>query len=68
MVSKMPQTVKLNEWEQEALEERFNLINKKLIMKGFKPLKSESVIVHKILETTINRINISESGNIIIDD
>ena len=68
MVIKMPQTVKLNSWEQEALEERFNLVNKKLIMKGFKPLKSESEIVHKILEMTINKVNITESGNIIIDD
>lgn len=64
----MPQTVKLNSWEQEALEERFNLINKKLIMKGLKPLKSESEIVHKILEITINKINITENGNIIIED
>ncbi|EXF55547.1 hypothetical protein J502_2955 [Acinetobacter sp. 1294596] len=64
----MPQTVKLNAWEQEALEERFNLINKKLIMKGFKPLKSESEIVHKILEMTLNKVGITENGSLKIEE
>lgn len=64
----MPVTVKLNEWEQEALEARLNYLNKKLIMNGFKTLKSESQIVHKIIEMTINRVEIDDNGNIKIVD
>lgn len=64
----MPVTVKLNEWEQEALEARLNYLNKKLIMNGFKTLKSESQIVHKIIEMTINKVEIDENGNIKIVD
>ena len=64
----MPETVKLNQWEQEALEARLNYLNKKLIMNGFKTLKSESQIVHKIIEMTINKVEIDENGNIKITD
>ncbi len=64
----MPETVKLNQWEQEALEARLNYLNKKLIMNGFKTLKSESQIVHKIIEMTINKVEIDENGNIRITD
>ena len=52
----MAQTVKLNKWEQEVLEARLNYLNKKLVMNGFRTLKSESEIVHKIIEMTINKI------------
>lgn len=64
----MAETVKLNKWEQEALEARLNYLNKKLVMNGFKTLKSESQIIHKILEMTINKIDIDENGNIKIKD
>lgn len=65
----MPQTVKLNEWEQEALTARLNLLNRKLVMNGFKTIGTESAIVHKIIELTINKLEIDENGNIkIIDD
>jgi 7-keto-8-aminopelargonate synthetase-like enzyme len=67
-VIEMPETVKLNQWEQEALEARLNYLNKKLIMNGFKTLKSESQIVHKIIEMTINKVEIDENGNIRITD
>jgi 7-keto-8-aminopelargonate synthetase-like enzyme len=64
----MAETVKLNKWEQEALEARLNYLNKKLVMNGFKTLKSESQIVHKVIEMTINKLEIDESGNIKIVD
>lgn len=60
----MAETVKLNKWEQEALEARLNYLNKKLVMNGFKTLKSESQIIHKLIEMTINRIDIDEDGNL----
>lgn len=64
----MAETVKLNKWEQEVLEARLNYLNKKLIMNGFKTIKSESQIVHKIIEMTINKVDIDSNGNIKIND
>ncbi|RZG66672.1 hypothetical protein EXU29_18355 [Acinetobacter wuhouensis] len=64
----MPETVKLNKWEQEALEARLNYLNKKLVMNGFKTIKSESQIIHKIIEMTINKVDIDENGNLKIKD
>ena len=64
----MAETVKLNKWEQEVLEARLNYLNKKLIMNGFKTIKSESQIVHKIIEMTINKVDIDNNGNIKIND
>lgn len=64
----MAETVKLNKWEQEVLEARLNYLNKKLIMNGFKSIKSESQIIHKIIEMTINKIDIDENGNLKIRD
>lgn len=60
-------TVKLNSWEQEALRERFNLVNRKLVMKGMKPLTAESQVVHKILEISLNKLNVDEEGNLKIE-
>lgn len=60
----MAETVKLNKWEQEALEARLNYLNKKLVMNGFKTIKSESQIIHKVIEMTINRLDIDEDGNL----
>lgn len=65
---KVAETVKLNKWEQEALGERLILINKKLAMKGYKTIPTESQIIHKILEMTINKIDIDSDGNIKIND
>lgn len=64
----MAETVKLNKWEQEVLEARLNYLNKKLIMNGFKTIKSESQIVHKIIEMTVNKVDIDSNGNIKIND
>lgn len=63
----MSTNVKLNKWEQEVLTEKLILLNKKLVMRGHKPLIAESEIVHKIIEMTINRIGISEDGNLKIE-
>lgn len=56
--------VKLNKWEIEVLEAKLNYLNKKLAMNGFRTLKTESEIVHKIIEMTINKTDIDESGNL----
>lgn len=63
----MSTNIKLNKWEQEALSERLILINKKLVMKGHKPIATESQIVHKILEMTLSKLNVTEDGNLKIE-
>lgn len=64
----MAETVKLNKWEQEALSERLIVLNKKLAMKGYKTIPTESHIIHKILEMTVNKVDIDTDGNIKIND
>lgn len=64
----MTTAVKLNKWEQEALSERLIMINKKLVMKGQRPIASESQIVHKILEMTITKFDVTEDGSLKIMD
>lgn len=64
----MTTAVKLNKWEQEALSERLIMLNKKLVMKGYKPLATESQIVHKIIELAITRVDITDDGNLKIAD
>lgn len=63
----MSTNIKLNKWEQEALSEKLILLNKKLVLKGHKPISTESQIVHKILEITIGKLNIDEKGNLKIE-
>ena len=63
----MSTNIKLNKWEQEALSEKLIQLNKKLVMKGHKPLTAESQIVHKILEMTLGKISVAEDGNIKIE-
>lgn len=64
----MTTNVKLNKWEQEALSEKLIQINKKLVMKGHKPISTESQIVHKMIELSINKIAITEDGNLKLDE
>lgn len=64
----MPTHVKLNTWEQEALTSQLIHLNKKLVMSGYKPLKTESEIVHRILEMTLGKLEITEQGTIKITD
>lgn len=64
----MTTAVKLNKWEQEALSERLIILNKKLVMKGHKPIATESQIVHKILELAITKIDVTDDGNLKIGE
>lgn len=64
----MTTAVKLNQWEREALSERLIMLNKKLVMSGHKPIATESQIVHKILELTIARVDVTEDGNLKISE
>lgn len=64
----MPTHVKLNSWEQEALTNQLIHLNKKLVMSGYKPIKSESEIVHRILEMTLGKLEINDNGTIKITE
>lgn len=64
----MSTNIKLNAWEQEALSEKLIYLNKKLVMKGHKPIATESQIVHKILEMTLSKLNVTDDGNLKIED
>lgn len=60
--------VKLNKWEQEALTEKLILLNRKLALSGNRPMKTESEIVHKILELTISKVAVKDDGTFYISD
>lgn len=60
--------VKLNAWEQEALTTKLMVLNRKLALSGNRPMKTESEIVHKILELTIGKVNVKDDGTFYISD
>lgn len=62
----MAQNVYLNEWEQKELYKKMIELNNKLAEKDVRGISKESQLVHKILELSIKKLDVSESGNIII--
>ncbi|RKW43904.1 MAG: hypothetical protein D8B60_00515 [Moraxella sp.] len=64
----MAKSIALNEWEQQALYRKMVELNNKLAEKEMRGISKESVIVHRIIELAINKIDISESGTIILKE
>lgn len=64
----MAQTVYLNNWEQKKLYNKMLELNIKLTKKGMKNISKESQIVHRILELTIDKVELSENGTIILKE
>jgi len=62
----MSETVYLKKWEREALYKKMIELNNDLSKKGMRGISKESELVHKILEMTIKKVEVSESGNLII--
>ena len=62
----MAQTVYLNEWEQKKLYKKMIELNNKLSEKVMRGISKESQLVHKILELAIEKLDVSESGSIIL--
>lgn len=62
----MAQTIYLKESEKEALNKKMIELNYKLAKKGMRGISKESQIVHKIIELTVEKLDISEDGNLII--
>lgn len=63
---KVPKTLALNEWEQEESYRKMIELNNKLSEKGMRGISKESQILHKIIEIGLSRIDVSESGSIIL--
>lgn len=61
----MTTSIRLNKEEKEAIRKKSIEINKALINKGKQPMR-DSEIVHEILRQTIDKIEITQSGNIIV--
>lgn len=64
--SQMPVTLKLSKAEQEGLRKKSIEINKILIKMEKSPVR-ESELAHLILEKSMNYLNVSASGNIVIE-
>lgn len=64
----MIQSVYLNEWEREKLKKKMIELNDKLEDKGMRGIYRESQLVHKILELTIDKLEISENGYLILKE
>ena len=62
----MAQTVYLNEWEQKKLYKKMIELNNKLSEKEMRGISKESQLVHKILDLAIEKLDVSESGSIIL--
>lgn len=63
---KMPATIRLTNAEQEAIRQKCIEINKLLVKRGMPPMR-DSELVHKILEKTVAYVQISASGEVVIE-
>lgn len=64
----MAQSVYLNDWEQKKLYKKMIELNNKLAEKGMREISRESQLVHRILELSIDKLEVSESGSIILKE
>ena len=62
----MATTIRLNDKEQEDIRKKAVEINKRMIEKGRQPIR-DSQLVHEILDQCIKRVEVSKSGEIIIN-
>lgn len=61
-------TIALNEWEQQALYRKMIELNNKLADKEMRGIAKESQLVHRIIELALPRLDISESGTIVLKE
>jgi len=61
-----PKTLALNEWEQVEAYRKMIELNNKLSERGMRGISKESQLLHKIIELALPRVDISESGSIIL--
>lgn len=63
---KMTESIRLNKSEKEAIRKKSIEINKALIEKGRQPMR-DSEIIHEILKQAIGKLEITQSGNIVVN-
>lgn len=61
-----PKTLALNEWEQAEAYRKMIELNNKLSERGMRGISKESQLLHKIIELALPRVDISESGSIVL--
>ena len=61
-----PKTLALNEWEQVVAYRKMIELNNKLSERGMRGISKESQLLHKIIELALPRVDISESGSIVL--
>ena len=61
-----PKTQALNEWEQVEAYRKMIELNNKLSERGMRGISKESQLLHKIIELALPRVDISESGSIVL--
>lgn len=61
-----PKTLALNEWEQMEAYRKMIELNNKLSEKGMRGISKESQLLHKIIELALPRVDISESGSVVL--
>ena len=64
--SGMPTNVRLTQMEQDQLRKKSIEINRLLVKRGMQPLR-DSELVHKILEKSVPYVQLSESGELVIE-
>ncbi|OOS02656.1 hypothetical protein SAMN02745664_12521 [Moraxella cuniculi DSM 21768] len=64
----MAKTIALNEWEQQALYRKMVELNNKLAEKEMRGIAKESTLIHRIIELSLPKLDVSESGTIILKD
>lgn len=64
----MVQSIALNEWEQKALYKKMVELNNKLAEKELRGISRESTLVHEIIRLSLPKLDISESGTIILKE
>lgn len=64
----MAKSVALNEWEQQALYRKMVELNNKLAEKQMRGISKESALLHRIIELSLPKLDVSESGTIILKD
>ena len=63
----MAKTVRLSDEEQELIRKKAVMLNKKLMEKHKQPLR-DSELVHAVLELALEKIEVSASGELMLND
>lgn len=63
----MAKTVRLSDEEQELIRKKAVILNKRLMDKNKQPLR-DSELVHAVIQLALDKIEVSASGELILDN